>query len=85
MEVGATGAGIFSTAGRGLAFKSRVRRSTKVRGAWSAETRRQIDSLCEFVANGGSAAAWARKMGLSQSRASYLWRMVVANYGWQAQ
>ena len=42
-------------------------------------------SLASFVAEGGSARAWALEAGVSQSYASATWRKIVRDMGWQAQ
>jgi hypothetical protein len=42
-------------------------------------------SLAEWVAEGGSARAWAAEAGLSPSYATKLWASIRRGLGWQAQ
>jgi hypothetical protein len=72
--------GIFSTASHGLAFRTR-RRPKK---GPTAETRRQMASLAEHVAEGGSINAWAALAGVSTSRARQIWGRIKAAVGTQA-
>ncbi|MBA15550.1 MAG: hypothetical protein CMN73_04255 [Sphingomonas sp.] len=70
--------GLFSSAGQGLAFRTR-----KSRGNPELIAARKA-SLAEFVAEGGSIQGWVRREGLSSGRGSQIWALIVADMGAQA-
>lgn len=57
----------------------------KPRKGPSPDTQRQMASLAEHVAEGGSVAEWAPLAGLSLSRAKQIWARIKAGVGWQAR
>jgi molybdenum-dependent DNA-binding transcriptional regulator ModE len=57
--------------------------------AWNARLKAQAsarrDELAEHVSVHGNISRAAREMGVSQQRASQMWRIIRSGLGWQAQ
>lgn len=50
-----------------------------------SDYRKWDDQIADLVSEGLSISAAGRALGITQQRASQIWRRIVAGLGWQAQ